>query len=417
MGKTLIEKIVDKRGGEDCSPGDVVWIDLDVRSARDFGGANVVGHLKREYTNAPVDAREKTFFTFDCVAPARNAAYATNQQLCRDFARREGVRVFDVDMGIGSHVMIEEGLVCPGGTVVGTDSHLNLLGAVGALGLGMGDVDTAFAFRTGKTWFEVPDSVEIRIEGEITFPISPKDITLAVLRELGSRGALGKAIHFVGSAINALGLSGRITLCSMATEMGAIIATCNPSEEVADYCRDRGREDDVELLEPDPDAGYVERLTIEIGGLEPLIALPPRPDNVEKVSAVAGRSIDSVFLGSCTNGRFDDFHDALRIIEDEKVAGGVMFRAAPATRRVYGEILSHGMLDRFYSSGVIMSNPGCGGCASGQLGMTGTGEVQLSTSNRNFAGKQGAGETYLVSPATAAASAIMGRITDPRDFS
>jgi len=336
--------------------------------------------------------------------------------LCRDFAREENVRVFDVDMGIGSHVMIEEGLAYPGATIVGTDSHLNILGAVGALGLGMGDVDIAFAFKTGKTWFEVPESMEIRIEGEIGFPLSPKDITLAVLKRLGSRGALGKAVHYVGSAVESLDLSGRITLCSMATEMGAVIATITPSKEIVEYCSALTGGKIVELLEPDPDAGYVERLTIDVDGLEPLIALPPRPDNVEKVSAVAGRPIDSVFLGSCTNGRFNDFRDAIKTIGNERIADGVMFRTAPATRRVYGEILSGGLLDDFYAAGIIMSNPGCGGCASGQLGMTGAGEGQLSTSNRNFAGKQGAGETYLVSPATAAASAINGVITDPRKF-
>jgi len=262
VGKTLIERIVGRHGGRRPSPGDVVWIDLDVRSARDFGGANVVGHLNREYADSPVLEREKTFFTFDCVAPARNIAYATNQQLCRDFARKEKIKVFDVDMGIGSHVMIEEGLACPGTTIVGTDSHLNLLGAVGALGLGMGDVDIAFAFKTGKTWFEVPESMEIRIEGEISFPLSPKDIALAVLERLGSKGALGRAVHYVGSAVESLDVSGRITLCSMATEMGAVIATIEPSEEIVEYCRARSGRNDIEPLEPDKDAGYIERFRL-----------------------------------------------------------------------------------------------------------------------------------------------------------
>jgi len=414
--ETLVQKIVASHSGKPVSPGDVVWMEIDVRSARDFGGANVVGHLNREYPEKPVGNRSQTFFTFDCVAPARNVPYATNQQLCREFARKERIKVFDVDRGIGSHVMIEEGLALPGTTLAGTDSHLNLLGSVGALGLGMGDVDIAFTFKAGKTWFEVPESLEIRIEGEIQFPVTAKDVTLAVLKELGSKGALGRAIHFTGSGVESLDLSGRITLCSMATEMGAVIATITPSEEIIRYLEERSTKIGVDAQGPDPDACYIEKITIDVDDLEPLIAMPPRPDNVKKVSEASGLPIDSVFLGSCTNGRITDFKDAMRIIGDSRVIEEVMFRAAPATREVYGELLSTGLLDRLFGAGIIMSNPGCGGCASGQLGMTGKGEVQLSTSNRNFVGKQGAGDTYLVSPATAAASSITGTITDPREF-
>ncbi len=416
MAETLIQKIIGRHAGKAVRPGDVVWIEIDVRTARDFGGANVVGHLLREYPDDPVADPARTFFTFDCVAPARTAAYATNQQVCREFARREGIRVFDVDRGIGSHVLIEEGLALPGSTLVGTDSHLNLLGAVGALGLGMGDVDIAFSFHEGKTWIEVPESIEVRIEGEISFPVSPKDIALAVLRELAPRRALGRAIHFSGGTVEALDLAGRITLCSMATEMGAVISTITPSTAIMHLLAERSGVRDLEAIAPDLDAPYADRLSIDLEGLEPLVALPPRPDHVRPVREVEGRRIDSVFLGSCTNGRRRDFEEALRVLDGRSVKEGVMLRAVPATREVYGELLSSGLLRECFRAGVIVSNPGCGGCASGQIGMTGRGEVQLSTSNRNFPGKQGAGETYLVSPATAAASALRGVLTDPRKF-
>ena len=413
VGKTIIEKIIEAHSPEDSvSPGDVVWIELDGRTARDFGGANVVLNYRREFDDTPVADREKTWFTFDCVAPAKNIPYANNQQICREFARAQGLRVFDVDMGIGSHVDIEQGLILPGETLVGTDSHLNILGAIGAFGQGMGDVDIAFAFRTGKTWFEVPETMKLVVKGNFSYPVSPKDLILYILRQLGSRGALGKAIEFYGEAVEKLSLDGRITVASMVTEMGGIVGFIPPDEGVIEFCRSRsGRE--IVPVYADPGASYREEVEIDIGSLSPQIALPPKPDNVVDVTEVAGERIDSVFIGSCTNGRVEDFEVVAKILKGKKVKEGVMVKAVPATKEVYGELLKRGILEVLYDAGVIVSNPGCGGCASGQIGMTGKGEVQISTANRNFPGKQGAGLTYLASPATAAISALTGRITVP----
>lgn len=413
MGKTIIEKIIQAHSDEPVEAGKIVWMGLDARTARDFGGANVVKNYQTHYGDAPVDDAARTFFTFDLVTPANNIPYAINQQICRDWAKEQGVRVFDVDMGIGSHVALEYGLTWPGATFVGTDSHLNILGAIGAFGQGMGDQDIAFAYKAGKTWFEVPHTMKVTIKGELGPPCTAKDLTLACLRRLGASGALGQAVEFYGEAVDGLDLAGRITLASMMTEMGGIIGLIPPSLEVLAYCRERSGREDLTALHADPDAEYTQEIEIDITGLEPLIACPPKPDNVKSVREVAGTKVDSVFVGSCTNGRFEDFMAVAEVVEGRHIAPGMVASAVPATREVYAQMLQSGVLQTLFEAGFIVSNPGCGGCASGHIGMVGDGQVQVSTSNRNFAGKQGPGDNYLASPTVAAWAALSGEITVP----
>jgi len=410
MGQTIIEKIIAGRTDDPVAPGATVWVDIDVRSARDFGGANVVRQLEANCPHEPVADVARTCFTFDCVVPANTIAYANNQHRCRRFAREHGVPVYDAECGIGSHVLIEEGRAVPGAIVVGTDSHLNLLGAVGAFGQGMGDRDIAFAFHHGRTWFEVPETMRIDIVGELPRGASARDLTLLVVGTLGARGALGRAVEFYGPAIDALGLSGRITLASMATEMGAIAALIPPNEAVLAYCRARAGDDSLRAVRADDDANYCETREIDLAGLTPLVARPGRPDDVVPVAEVPPTRIDTVFIGSCTNGSFDDLATVARLVQGRRVAEGVQARVVPATREVYAQMLATGMLGELFAAGFNITSPGCGGCAAGQVGMTGEQEVQVSTSNRNFHGKQGAGDTWLASPATAAASAVLGRL-------
>ncbi len=412
-GKTIIEKIIQAHSQEEVRAGHIVWMDLDVRTARDFGGANVVKNFQAHYGQDAVADKNKTFFTFDCVVPANNIPYANNQHLCRLWAREQGVRVFDVNMGIGSHVAIEQGLALPGCTFVGTDSHLNILGAIGAFGQGMGDQDIAFAFKTGKTWFEVPPTMKVVVKGELAYPGTAKDLTLAVLQELGSSGALGRAVEFYGPAVEKLHLAGRITLASMVTEMGGIVGFIPPSQEVLDFCRVRSGRDDLAGVYADPQAEYCQVVEVDITALEPLMACPPNPANVKPVRELVGRRIDSVFFGSCTNGRFEDFLAVAQVVKGQKIRPWVMASVVPATRQVYERMLQQGIINILFEAGFIISNPGCGGCASGQIGMTGQGQVQVSTSNRNFVGKQGAGDTYLASPVTAAWCALKGEIAVP----
>ncbi|MBN1259747.1 MAG: homoaconitate hydratase family protein, partial [Anaerolineae bacterium] len=239
VGKTIVQKIfaAHSDGTSPIEPGAVIWLNLDTRTARDFAGANVVKNFREHYGDAPVADPQRTFFTFDLVAPPSNIPYANNQQICRMWAREQGIGVYDVNAGIGSHVAIEEGLAYPGSTFVGTDSHLNILGAIGAFGQGMGDQDIAFAFKTGRTWFEAPPTMKVVVNGTLQPPCTARDLTLAVLRVLGSNGALGRAIEFYGPAIEALDLAGCITLASQVTEMGGIIGFIPPSDEVMTFAR------------------------------------------------------------------------------------------------------------------------------------------------------------------------------------
>jgi 3-isopropylmalate/(R)-2-methylmalate dehydratase large subunit len=394
MRKKIIEKIIQSHTRDQVVPGKIVWMDLDIRSARDFGGPNVVKNFKSEYGDDPVEDKTKTFFTFDLCAPACSLKYADNQQICRDFAREQGIKVFDVDQGIGSHVLIEEGLARAGTTVVGTDSHLNILGAVNCFGQGMGDVDIAFAFKTGKTWFEVPETIRVEIAGKILPETTAKDLTLFILKRLGTQRAALKAVEFYGEAVRDLSLAGRITLCSMVTEMAGIIGF---------------------IPDADENLEFADSVTVDVTGLSPQIAAPSSPENVFDVSEFKDTDIDSGFIGSCTNGRTEDLAAAARILEGRKIKPGVMLKVVPATRRVYQELLHQGILEILFSSGAIVSNPGCGGCAEGHIGLTGIGEVQISTGNRNYAGKQGKGQTYLASPEVVAASCLVGRIIGPED--
>jgi len=412
MGQTIIEKIISAHSEHPVRAGEIVWMDIDLRSARDFGGANVVKNLLEHYQGSYVADPERTVFTFDCNVPANTAGYADNQQVCRLFAREHGIRLYDVNQGIGSHVVIEQGLVVPGEVMVGTDSHLNILGAIGAFGQGMGDQDIAFAFKTGRTWFEVPPTIRINLRGTLQYPSTAKDLTLFVVGTLGTKGALGKAVEFYGPGIEQLSLAGRLTLASMATEMGAIAAFMVPNQSILAYCQARsGRA--VSPVTADPEAEYCQVIDLDVSDLPPQVARPHSPADVVPAAELSHVRVDSVFIGSCTNGRYEDFAVAASILRGKRVAEGVMLKIVPATAEVYDRLLEDGLIKIFRQAGAVVSHPGCGGCASGQIGMVGEHEVQVSTSNRNFRGKQGKGDTYLASPATAAATALRGVITCP----
>jgi 3-isopropylmalate/(R)-2-methylmalate dehydratase large subunit len=332
MGKTIIEKIIQDHTKEDVKPGNIVWMDLDIRSARDFGGPNVVRNYEKEYGDAQVADKKKTFFTFDLCVPPSSLKYADNQQICREFARKQDIKVFDVDRGIGSHVLIEKGLARASTTVVGTDSHLNILGAVGSFGQGMGDVDITFAFKTGKTWFEVPQTVKVLIKGIFSSPTTAKDLTLFILKKLGTKKAALKALEFYGEAMRDLDLTGRITLCSMVTEMAGIIGFI---PEFGDSLKTEIENLSGAKFSPhkaDEDCSYSDTVEIDVSGLSPQVAVPFSPDNVEDVSELKGVKIDSGFIGSCTNGRTEDLALASQILKGKKIKEGVTLKVVQQSR-------------------------------------------------------------------------------------
>ena len=411
MGSTLIEKILSSHSDKTVEPGEIADIRIDARIARDFGGANVVKNIRDNKLG--IDDPSRTFFTFDCNPTGSDQKYATNQQICRTFAREHGIRVFDIHAGIGTHIAIDEGLSGPGGTLVSTDSHANILGAIGAFGQGMGDRDIAAAWAYGRIWFKVPRSMKVVLTGKPPKNTSAKDMALHLLKEFGASGLLGYAAEFCGEAVESLDLSSRITVASMATEMAGIISIFPPNEDVLRHLK-YGVPQTGKSLEPDPDAAYDKTVEIELTDLEPLISRPGHPEDVIPVREAAGLKIDSAFIGSCTNGRFEDMLAAAQILKDREVAPGVVLKIVPSTRKIWKRCLDEGVIDIFMKAGALVGNAGCAGCAAGQIGQNGPGEVTVSTGNRNFAGKQGKGEVYLASPETAAASAVAGVIT-PKD--
>ncbi len=413
MGKTIIEKIIADHSERDVAPGDIVDITIDVRVARDFGGANVVKNIRENAL--PVADPSRTVFTFDCNPGGSDQKYATNQQLCRTFAREQDIDVYDIDAGIGTHLAMDEGLAVPGSTFVSTDSHANIMGAIGAFGQGMGDLDIAQAFAFGKVWFKVPPTVKVVLRGTPSPYASAKDITLAMLKELGANGLLGYAAEIYGDIVEGLSLASRVTISSMATEMGGIIALFPPNEEVLAYCSEASGTE-VTGVFADSDAVYEKTMEIDIQGLVPKMSRPGHPEDVVDVSALAGRKIDSAFIGSCTNGRYEDMVAAASVLKGRKVAPGVVLKIVPSTDRIWRRCLDTGIIEIFKEAGALVSNAGCAGCAAGQVGQNGPGEVTVSTGNRNFAGKQGKGEVYLASPAVVAASAVAGVVALPHDM-
>lgn len=410
----IIEKIIARHSNRDVvSPGDIVDVNIDARAARDFGGANVVKNM--EDHNLDVEDPGKTFFTFDCNPTGSDQKYAINQHICRLYARKNGLKIYDIDKGIGTHIMIEEGYAYPGSTAVSTDSHANILGAVGSFGQGMGDKDIAAAWARGKVWFKVPPSVKIMVEGSFPGDIEGKDIALNLLAHFGANTLLGCSIEIYGEAIDRLNIDDRITIASMATEMGAIILLFPPNKEVMRYCEARTNRK-IEKLKADVDAEYLREYTLNAGDFTRRVSRPGKPHDAVSISELPRIKIDSAFIGSCTNGRIEDMRAAARVLEGRKVAPGVVLKIVPATDLVWQRCLDEGLLDIFKEAGALISNAGCAGCAAGQVGQNGPGEISVSTGNRNFPGKQGKGEVYLASPAVAAASAVAGFITTPENI-
>ena len=399
MGKTIIQKIFENHSNQSAVVGDIIDIDIDVRVARDFGGANVVKNL--EENNLTLDDPEKTYFTFDCNPGGCDQKYAANQHICRIFARKNNVKIFDINSGIGTHLVIDEEIAKPGGTIVSTDSHANILGAIGAFGQGMGDKDIAHAFAYGKVWFRVPPTIKIELIGRPSKISTPKDVALKLLQVFGANGLLGYASEIYGDYVDMLPLDARITIASMATEMGGIIILFPFKKGIA----------------ADSNADYDDTVEVDIDDLEPLVSLPGHPEDVLDINELERIKVDSGFIGSCTNGRMSDMRAAAKILDGKKIAPGRVLKIVPSTDAIWKNCLDSGLIKIFKDAGALIGSAGCAGCAAGQIGQTGTGEVAVSSGNRNFVGKQGKGDIYLASPETVAASIISGYITSVDDIS
>ncbi|MFZ5946197.1 MAG: 3-isopropylmalate dehydratase large subunit [Bacillota bacterium] len=417
MPMHAIEKILAKASGNtSVSKGQVVYCDIDVAGINDLYW-QVVKSL-HEMGEDKVWNPEKVAILLDHQAPAPTIKAAINHQNFRKFACEQGItNLFDVNAGTCHQVITESGLARPGTIVVLTDSHSTTYGAVGAFGTGVGATELAGILATGKLWFRVPEVIKIILNGTIAEGVLPKDIILYILGQLGTDGAVYKVVEFTGPVVENMDLAGRMVLCNMTTEMGAKTAYTQPNDEILEYVKSR-TEKPFTLFTTDADYEYSKEFVFDISELEPQLAVPHNVDNARNISDVKGVNVDQVFIGSCTGGRIEDVAVAAKILKGKKVANGTRMIIIPASGEVLKMAVGKGYFEDLIDAGAVFATPGCGPCLGGHQGILAPGEVCVSTSNRNFKGRMGSKEAsiYLASPATAAASALEGRIADPRKY-
>lgn len=417
MGKTIVEKIFSKACGKEVSAGDFVFANIDLAMIHDITAPLAIKAF-REITGK--DGRvwdpEKIVMVFDHQAPADSVKSAENQKMLRRFAIAQGILNYDVGHGIAHQNMVENH-VNPGMLVVGADSHTCMYGALGAFATGIGSTDMGCVLATGKLWFKVPETIKFEISGRLEKFVYGKDIILRIIGKIGAEGANYKACLFSGEVVESLPMSDRLTMCNMAIEMGGKTGIIEPDKITLQYLQEMNREFKGELIKSDENAKF-EIVNVDVTGMEPQVAVPHRVDNVVGVSKVRGVKVDQVFIGSCTNGRYEDLKIAAEILKGERVAKGVRLIIIPASRREYMRALRDGLIEIFVDAGAIVEFPCCGPCMGSAFGLIASEEVSVSTSNRNFIGRQGSpeGKIYLVNPAVAAATAIYGEITDPREL-
>ncbi len=411
---TISEKIFSRAAGKEAKANDFVIANVDYAMAHD--GTSILA-LKafREMEVEKAWNPDRIVIPFDHLTPANTDTTAGLHQNTRAWIKEQGIKnFFDVGEGICHQLLPENGFVMPGKLVIGADSHSCTYGAFGAFGTGVGATDMAEIFASGKLWLKVPESIKITTEGKLGKDTYSKDLTLKIIGEIGIAGATYKAAEFYGDTIENMSMSGRMTLCNMAIEMGAKTGIVPPDKTTFDYLKGRAVED-YEAVYADDDAAYAKEYHFEAKEIEPQIACPHNVDSVINVSDMPDIKIDQAFIGTCTNGRLEDLEVAASILKGEKVA--VRTIVVPASRDVYIKALRMGIIETLLESGVTIGPPGCGPCLGGHLGVIGNGEVCISTANRNFKGRMGTGGyIYLGSPATAAASALTGEITNPADI-
>ena len=426
MGMTIVEKILARATGrESVRVGDVVEPAVDLAMSHE-NAALVINQFLEIYKGTPLDPKiwdpSRIAIIFDHRVPAESPKTATNQKKIREFVGLQDIGKFhdirgDVG-GICHQILPESGYVLPGSVVVGTDSHTTSHGALGAFAFGIGATEMASVWALGTVLnVEVPATIKIIVKGRFKKYVGPKDLILHLIGKVSSKGANFRVLEFHGPTIRAMSTSGRLVICNMSVEAGATSGIVPADEETKRYLRgEAGVKGKITPVLPDKDAAYEQVVEIDVSKLEPQIACPHTVDNVKPITQVAGRKINQVVIGSCTNGRLDDLQIAAEILEGKKVAVGTRMLIFPASARIYAKALAKGYIGSFMKAGAVVMNPGCGPCLGIHEGALGDGEVALSTTNRNFKGRMGNpnSEVYLCSPAVAAASAISGAITSPR---
>jgi 3-isopropylmalate/(R)-2-methylmalate dehydratase large subunit len=417
----ITEKILAKASGKKVvHPKEIVDANVDMIMVHDLTGPlaveafNKIG-IKNVWDN------QKIVVILDHQVPAESVKAAELHRTMRKFAQDQKIRIYDVGKGgICHQVMPEKGHVLPGTVIVGADSHTCTYGAFGAFATGIGSTEAAAVFATGKIWLKVPETIKINVEGQFQKYVAPKDLILHIIGQMGAGGAIYKGIEFSGPVIRAMNAAGRMTLCNMTVEMGAKNGIVEPDETTRKFLKGRTAKPltAFKSLKSDEDASYDDIVNIDVTYLTPQIAYPSSVDNVKPASEMSDVNVEQAFIGSCTNGRIEDLRVAAEILKDKMVKVGVRTLVIPASQEVYRQAISEGLIEIFTDAGALVCGSTCGPCLGGHIGLLAPGETCVSTSNRNFIGRMGSKEAkvYLASPATVAASAITGRITDPREL-
>jgi len=416
MDKTLAEKILSLKSHGEAKAGDVVIADVDLAFVQDTTGPLTIRQFKESGFKVLAKPQQTVIF-LDHAAPSPAQQLSNDHILLRRFAEETGCRIYEVGDGI-CHQLVAENLANPGDVIVGADSHTVTAGALGAFATGMGSSDVAVALALGKTWFRVPESFFIEINGVLPRGVYAKDLILYLIGQIGADGANYKALEFGGEALTQITMSQRLTIANMAVEAGAKVGLFPGDKITEDFLREQGRGEKYKPLSPDAGANYERVISVKLDKLEPMLSLPHAVDNVHPVAQVKGVKIQQVFIGTCTNGRLEDLAVAAQILKGKKNHPSTRLLVAPASRQVLIRALEKGYIQGLIEAGAIILPPGCTACLGLHQGVLGDGEVCLSTANRNFKGRMGNPEAmiYLASPATTAASAIRGAITDPREF-
>lgn len=414
MAQTLSEKILSRAAGYQVAAGDLAMTDIDFAMVQDINGPRVVEVL-RELGATRVFDPERTMFVFDHYSPEPTPLSADFHHAMREAANQFGIPVRGIGVGICHQLVVESGFARPGTLVVGTDSHSSTYGGVASFGVSLGATEMAIALITGRAWFKVPSSIRVHLTGTLPRGVAAKDVALAQLGQLGEEGALYKALEYSGDGVASLTIPDRLTIANMAVDAGAK-AGLFPSDAITTaWFDERGLGHDVEAWASDPDAAFEQTIEVDLSTLEPMVACPPAADEVRPVSEVEGTPVTMVFLGTCTNGRIEDFREACDILRGQHVAEDVRMLCYPASRDVQRQLVQEGLMEVLVDAGAVVMPPGCGPCAGLHGGVAGSHDTVVSTSSRNYPGRMGSDQAkiYLASPAVAAATAIEGRISRP----
>jgi 3-isopropylmalate/(R)-2-methylmalate dehydratase large subunit len=417
---TLVEKILARKAGKKAvRPDEIVEVSVDLAMIHDALGAHTIARF-RELGVKKVWDPGRIVVVLDHYVPAKDIDTAKKCLNIKKFVIEQGIEnYYEIGKGgIAHQVLVEKGHVLPGTTLVAVDSHTTTSGVMGAFATGIGVDEMAVVFKTGKLWERIPGTIRINVEGKLNPPIMSKDLMLLILKRLGVSGALFKSLQYTGSTIRQMSVESRMVLTNMAIESGATNGIIEPDEKTLDFLKSRTSRP-FEVVHGDPDAEYAQTLEFDAGGIrEPMVAVPSKPSNGVGVTQVEGTKIDQAFIGSCTNGRLEDLRMAARILKGRKVDKFTKVIVIPASQEVLKAALAEGLIATFVEAGAVVGPPTCGPCMEAHMGILGPGEVCISSANRNFQGRAGdvTARIYLASPATVAASALKGKISDPREF-